>query len=217
MTASLLSFYPALYLLVPAAFIIGSVPFGLIFTKTMGVDPRTAGSKNIGATNVLRTAGKMPALLTLLGDTLKGAVPVLICNYIISGRLSGDAALLQTAKDFWGGAVGITAVAGHVFSVFLSFKGGKGVATGLGVLVAYSPSTALLTLLIWIAVAVLTRYSSLAAVVAVSALPLTFALTDFSVSKVVFGVLLAALIVFRHTENIKRLIERKESKIGGKI
>ncbi|MBI4847755.1 MAG: glycerol-3-phosphate 1-O-acyltransferase PlsY [Nitrospirae bacterium] len=216
MTPPPLSIYPALYLLIPAAFLIGSVPFGLLVTRKKGIDLRTTGSKNIGATNVLRTAGKWPALLTLLGDALKGAAPVLICNYIIAGKIPDNPVLLQNAQDFWGGLVGVSAVAGHIFSIFLSFKGGKGVATGFGVLAAYSPASAAVTLLIWVATAFITKYSSLAAVAAVSALPVTFALLDFSKAKIVFGILLAVLIVFRHKENIKRILEGTESKIGKK-
>ena len=214
MKETVLSFYPLLYLIIPAGFIIGSIPFGILATKNKGVDLRTTGSKNIGATNVLRTAGKLPALLTLAGDVLKGIIPVMICNYII-GRTTADAELINAAKDFWGGVAGLSAIAGHIFSIFLSFKGGKGVATGLGVLIAYSPVTAGITLFIWIAVAVITRYSSLAAIAAVALLPVTFALSDFSWNKIIFSILFAVLIISRHKENIKRLIEGRESKNGG--
>jgi len=218
MKETVLSFYPLLYLIIPAGFIIGSIPFGILATKHKGVDLRTTGSKNIGATNVLRTAGKLPALLTLAGDVIKGIVPVMICNYVIAntGRTAADTELISSAKDFWGGVAGLSAIAGHVFSIFLSFKGGKGVATGLGVLIAYSPITAGITLFIWIVVAVITRYSSLAAIAAVALLPVTFALWDFSRNKIFFSILFAILIVSRHKENIKRLIEGKESKIGRK-
>lgn len=218
MTRELLSFYPILYFLLPIAFLFGSIPFGLIFTKSKGIDLRSAGSKNIGATNVLRTAGKGPALLTLLCDILKGAVPVILCNYIIASitMAAGDTVMTSNAKDFWGGLVGLAAVSGHIFSIFLSFKGGKGVATGLGVLAAYSPLAAGLMLLIWILVAAFTKYSSLAAITAVSALPVIFAFMDFSKIKIIFGILFAVLIIFKHKENIKRLIEGKESKIGDK-
>jgi glycerol-3-phosphate acyltransferase PlsY len=218
MKETVLSFYPLLYLIIPAGFIIGSIPFGILATKNRGIDLRAAGSKNIGATNVLRTAGKLPALVTLAGDVFKGAVPVVICNYIIAniGQTTYNAELISNAKDFWGGVAGLSAIAGHIFSIFLSFKGGKGVATGLGVLIAYSPVTAVITLFIWIVVAVITRYSSLAAIIAVALLPVTFALSDFSRNKIVFSILFAILIISKHKENIKRLIKGKESKIGKK-
>jgi glycerol-3-phosphate acyltransferase PlsY len=218
MKGSFLSFYPLLYLIIPAGFIIGSIPFGILATRNKGVDLRTTGSKNIGATNVLRTAGKLPALVTLAGDVFKGAVPVVICNYIIVniGQTAGNAELISNAKDFWGGVAGLSAIAGHIFSIFLSFKGGKGVATGLGVLIAYSPVSAIITISVWIAVAVITKYSSLAAIVAVAALPVTFAMSDFSGIKIAFAILFAILIISKHKENIKRLIAGKESKIGDK-
>lgn len=216
MTDSLFLFYPALFILVPAAFLIGSIPFGLLFTRSRGVDIRSSGSRNIGATNVLRTVGKLPAVLTLLGDALKGAVPVLICNYLIAGvsRPPEDVVFLHHARNLWGGMVGLSAVAGHIFSIFLSFKGGKGVATGFGVIIAYSPLAALILLLIWISVALITRYSSLAAIAAATALPITLALTDYSKIRILFGILIAVLILYRHTSNVKNLIEGKESKIG---
>ncbi|MBI5739497.1 MAG: glycerol-3-phosphate 1-O-acyltransferase PlsY [Nitrospirae bacterium] len=215
MTPEALTFYPLMYLLVPAAFIMGSIPFGLLVTRHKGVDIRTIGSGNIGATNVLRSAGKWSAVLTLLGDALKGLAPVLMCNYLISLRVPAEnAVLFYGARDFWGGLTGLSAVAGHIFSVFLSFKGGKGVATGLGVLIAYSPVTALAASVTWIAVAAITKYSSLAAIIAVGSVPVTFALLEFSAVKVISGMLIAILIVFRHKENIKRLIEKRESKIG---
>lgn len=216
MKESFLLFYPLLYLIIPAGFIIGSIPFGILATKNKGVDLRTTGSRNIGATNVLRTAGKLPALATLAGDVFKGAVPVLICNYIIvnTGRTAGNAELISTAKDFWGGVAGLSAIAGHIFSIFLSFKGGKGVATGLGALIAYSPVSAIITISVWIAVAAITKYSSLAAIVAVAALPVTFALSGFSGIKTAFAILFAILIISKHKENIKRLIDGKEPKIG---
>jgi glycerol-3-phosphate acyltransferase PlsY len=218
MTDSLVSFDPALYVLVPFAYLVGSIPFGILFTKSRGVDIRSSGSRNIGATNVLRTAGKLPAVLTLLGDTLKGAVPVLICNYLIAGisHQPENLTFYHNARDLWGGIIGLTAVAGHMFSIFLSFKGGKGVATGFGVLIAYSPQSALITLLVWIGVALITKYSSLAAIVAVTCLPIILALADYSKVKIFFGLLIALLIIFRHKSNIMNLIEGKESKIGKK-
>lgn len=218
MTSSVLFFNPALYILIPAAFLAGSIPFGLVFTRSKGIDLRSTGSRNIGATNVLRTAGKLPALLTLLADALKGALPVMACNFIVSGSgyIDGNPEFLAQAKIFWGGLTGFTAVAGHIFSVFLSFKGGKGVATGLGAVAAYSPASAVVMVVIWVGVAAVTKYSSLAAIVSASLLPIVFAFVDYSRVRITFGVLMAALIVYRHKENIKRIIEGNESKIGNR-
>ncbi|NOZ68995.1 MAG: glycerol-3-phosphate 1-O-acyltransferase PlsY [Deferribacteres bacterium] len=210
---------PLLYLLVPFAFVIGSIPFGILFTRGRGIDLRNTGSRNIGATNVLRSAGKVPALLTLVCDVLKGVVPVLICSIIIDnmGRTAAiDRSLMPVAVDLWLGITGFSAVAGHIFSVFLSFRGGKGVATGLGVTAVYSPVSVVVLLVIWLGVAITTRYSSLAAIVAFTSLPVVFIISGASGIKIFFGALLALLIVYRHKSNIKNLLAGTESKIGKK-
>ena len=198
-----------LYLLVPAAFLIGSIPFGLVFTRASGVDLRSTGSRNIGATNVLRSVGKMPAILTLLFDGLKGAVPVIICKYLL-GKSYPD----LSAGELWMSVVGLTAVLGHMYSAFLGFKGGKGVATGIGVIVAYSPSVSIILIVIWIFVAIISKYSSLAALVSVASLPVIYIIQGGSLTKISFGFTLAALIIFKHKSNIENLLAGKESKVG---
>jgi glycerol-3-phosphate acyltransferase PlsY len=217
MTGNVFSISPVLYFLIPAAFLMGSIPFGLIFTRGTGIDVRSTGSKNIGATNVLRSAGKVPALLTLLGDMIKGAIPVFICRYMIAHTgISLQADELVIAQDLWPGIVGLSAVLGHMFSVFLSFRGGKGVATGFGVLLVYSPKAAGIGLVIWIVVAVVSKISSLAAVTAVGFMPVVFLVFRASAIKVTIGIVLAALIIYKHKSNIKNLIAGKESRIGSK-
>ncbi len=217
MTGNVFSISPVIYLLVPFAFLLGSIPFGLIFTKSKGIDLRSTGSKNIGATNVLRSAGKLPALFTLLGDMIKGAIPVFICKYMIGNiDIALQADELVIAEDLWAGLVGLSAVLGHTFSVFLSFKGGKGVATGFGVLLVYSPMAAAVGLIIWIAVAVISKISSLAAITAVGLMPVVFILFRASAVKVTIGIVLAALIIYKHKSNIKNLIAGTESRIGSK-
>jgi glycerol-3-phosphate acyltransferase PlsY len=216
MISAALSISPLLYVLVPAAFLLGSVPFGILFTRNMDIDLRSTGSKNIGATNVLRIAGKKPALLTLSCDIIKGAIPVLICKFAVDNLSAEDPVLIHTAWDLWGGITGFSVVAGHIFSVFLSFKGGKGVATGLGVIAVYSPVSLAVLIVIWITVAIITKYSSLAAIVAFISLPFVLAFLDASAIRIVFGALLAVLIVYRHRSNIKGLLSGKESKIRGK-
>jgi glycerol-3-phosphate acyltransferase PlsY len=201
----------SLYLLVPVAFLIGSIPFGLIFSRGSGVDLRSTGSRNIGATNVLRSVGKVPAILTLLSDGLKGAVPVIICKLILSAGGSD-----MSAAELWMSIVGLAAVLGHMFSVFLGFKGGKGVATGIGVVAAYSPVVSLLLIGIWITVAIMTKYSSLAAIVSVALLPLIYLMQGGSFIKMSFGIILAALIIVKHKTNINDLLSGRESKIGNK-
>ena len=126
--------------LIIVSFLTGSIPFGIIVARIKGVDLKKVGSGNIGATNVLRSMGKSPAALTLLGDILKGTLAVAL------GRHFGVGAWYE-------GLIGISAILGHNFSVFLNFRGGKGVATSLGVLLIYSPLAALCTIVIWLAVA----------------------------------------------------------------
>ncbi len=198
-----------LILFIPVTFLIGSIPFGIIFTRKSGVDIRQAGSKNIGATNVLRNAGKIPAILTLLGDFVKGAIPVLLCGYIF---FNTD----QATDEILKAVIGLTAVLGHMFSVFLSFKGGKGVATGFGVLAIYNPLNAIVTFLIWVAVVVVTKHVSLGAIIAMGVLPLIFIAQKASTVSIVFGILLAVLIIFKHSSNIKNLIAGTESRLGEK-
>lgn len=198
-----------IFLLIPVTFLLGSIPFGIIFTRKSGVDIRQKGSRNIGATNVLRQTGKLPAALTLLGDFAKGAIPVLLCGYIFS---DADPATAETIKA----VIGLTAVLGHMFSVFLLFNGGKGVATGFGVLTVYAPLNAAVMLLIWIAVVIVTRHVSLGAIVSVGFLPVMFLVQKASVVSIVFGILLAVLIIFKHRSNIRNLLHGTEAKLGEK-
>lgn len=187
-------------LLLIIAFILGSIPFGIIIAKAKGVDLKKVGSGNIGATNVLRSLGKWPAALTLLGDILKGTVAVALGRYIEVGSA-------------FEGLIGISAILGHNFSVFLGFKGGKGVATSLGVLIIYAPQVALITLIIWFIVAIVTKYSSLGALVSFGLLPLNIFLFDDK-QKLFIAIIITAIIFIRHSDNIKRLINGSERKIG---
>lgn len=189
--------------LIVIAYVIGSIPFGVLVAKSKNVDLKSSGSRNIGATNVLRTVGKLPALITLLGDSLKGAGAVLLCRAFAGGEL-------------WEGIAGIAAIAGHIYPVFLSFKGGKGVATGFGVMAVYTPLSACIALLIWALTALFSRYSSLAAITAYAALPIISVLLKDSGTKTIIAAVTALLIVSRHKDNIKRLLNAAESKIGEK-
>jgi len=218
MIGDVLNLNPYLYLLIPTAFLMGSIPFGLIFTRNKGIDIRETGSKNIGATNVLRSAGKMPAVLTLLADFLKGAVPVFITGVMVETMTahSQTPEFIIVSQDVWGGIVGLAAVLGHMFSIFLKFRGGKGVATGFGVVIVYSPVCGIIILLVWIAVVAISRYVSVGGIAAVSVLPLVYLLLEATMVKIIIGVMLAVLITLRHSSNIKNLIAGTESKIGGK-
>ncbi|MBT7138083.1 MAG: glycerol-3-phosphate 1-O-acyltransferase PlsY [Rhodospirillaceae bacterium] len=184
-----------------AGYLIGSVPFGLVLTRMAGLgDIREIGSGNIGATNVLRTGNKPLALATLLLDTGKGAVAALALTAIdpLAGLIGGGAAIL-----------------GHNFPVWLKFKGGKGVATTLGVLIAVAWPVGLGACVTWLLTAIIFRYSSLAALVGLSASPFYawwLALPEVAI----LAALLALLSIVRHHENITRLIKGEESKIGKK-
>jgi len=183
-------------------YLLGSIPFGLVLTRLAGTgDIRSVGSGNIGATNVLRTGRKGLAAATLLGDMLKGTVAVLIMR-----RIGGvDPAL----------AAAFAAVIGHVFPVWLNFKGGKGVATFIGVLLAVSWPVALSFAIVWAMVAAMSRYSSLAGLIATAVTPLLLWVFVRGNADWVFA-LLAALVWFMHRGNISRLMAGTEPKIGAK-
>jgi glycerol-3-phosphate acyltransferase PlsY len=181
-------------------YLFGSIPFGLILTRVAGTgDIRAIGSGNIGATNVLRTGHKGLAAVTLLGDMLKGTAAVLVMNWLAGS----DAALVA----------GLGAVIGHVFPLWLRFKGGKGVATYIGVLIAVAWPVAAAFGVIWAAVAALTRYSSLSGLVASAATPVLLWLFTGGKPALLFLVL-TALIFVMHRANIARLIAGTESRIG---
>ena len=185
-----------------AAYLLGSIPVGVVLARLKGQDPRRVGSGNIGATNVLRSLGKWPAVITLLGDILKGTLAVAI------GKYTGVAPLYE-------GLIGISAILGHNFSLFLGFRGGKGVATSLGVLVIYAPPAALVTLIIWIGVVLFTKYSSLGAIVSFALLPFNVMLFNFEdKTKIFVSILISLFIILRHKDNMKRLMNGTERKIG---
>lgn len=182
----------------------GSLPFAVIVSRAMGLaDPRSFGSGNPGATNVLRSGSKKAAILTLLGDALKGWLAMLIAQ-----ALGADALAL--------GIVGLTAFLGHVFPVTLGFKGGKGVATALGVLGGFHWALALIAAGVWLLVALSTRLSSLAALVAAITAPLAALLVTHSDAVTVPVTIMSAILLWRHKDNIKRLLNGSESRIGSK-
>ena len=179
---------------------LGSIPFGLLLTRLAGgPDPRAIGSGNIGATNVLRTGSKTLAAATLLGDMLKGTVAVLATD-----RLGGEGLALVAAFG---------AFLGHLFPVWLRFKGGKGVATYIGLLLGLAWPAALIFCAIWVAVAAVTRYSSLSALVASAATPAIFWF-DGDGAKALLFIALTALLWFMHRANIARLLDGSEGRIG---
>lgn len=184
-----------------AAYGMGSIPFGLLITRAVGLgDIRKIGSGSIGATNVLRTGRKELAVATLLLDALKGVFAVLI-----GAEVAGSLGVL---------ACGLAAVIGHLFPVWLGFRGGKGVATGLGVLLAASPLSAAICGALWIAVALLTKISSASSLAATLAAPFVVWLVDGSPDLVILGAAVAVLLWAKHRANIARLLAGTEPRIG---
>ena len=185
-----------------AAYLLGAVPFGIVAAKLFGLgDLRKIGSGNIGATNVLRTGNKPAAFLTLVGDIGKGAVAVLLARYFLG--------------EFAAQLAGLGAFIGHCFPVYLGFKGGKGVATFLGTLLALSFPIGVAACLTWLAAAAVLRISSASALVSAASAPIWAFLLD-QAHMVLLLILLAALIWWRHADNIKRLVAGTEPKIGSK-
>ncbi|ABX73158.1 glycerol-3-phosphate 1-O-acyltransferase PlsY [Neisseria meningitidis] len=192
---------------VAVSYLIGSLSFAVIVSKYYGMDdPRTYGSGNPGATNVLRSGKKKAAALTLLGDAAKGLVAVLLARVLQEPLGLSDSAIA---------AVALAALVGHMWPVFFGFKGGKGVATALGVLLALSPATALVCALIWLVMAFGFKVSSLAALTATIAAPLAALFFMPHTSWIWATLLIALLVLFRHKSNIVKLLEGRESKIGG--
>jgi len=190
------------------AYLLGSVSFAVLMSKAFGLaDPRSYGSGNPGATNVLRSGKKAAAALTLLGDATKGWLAVFLA--IRFAPHDGQGLLIIAL-------VALAVFLGHVFPIFLKFKGGKGVATALGVLLALSVWMGLGVLLIWLFVAAVFRYSSLAALVAAIAAPVFAMLLHLRPELVLATVIMSMLLIWRHKSNIQNLMTGKESKIGKK-
>lgn len=196
-----------------AGYLIGSLSFAVVVSRLMGLnDPRTYGSKNPGATNVLRSGNKQAAALTLLLDAFKGWLPVwwVLAYGDAWGLGAGSVAL-----------VGLAAFLGHLFPIFFRFKGGKGVATAAGVLLAYDPWLGLAVLLTWVGVALVFRYSSLAAIVAALSAPFFYLMGDGLLwssdgSIALSMAVMSVLLLWRHAQNIQRLLSGQESRIGSR-
>ena len=193
------------------AYLLGSLSFAVIVSRCMGLkDPRSYGSNNPGATNVLRSGSKLAAVATLLLDGLKGWLPVVLVKWFGHDHGLGDGTLA---------AVGLAAFLGHLYPVFFQFKGGKGVATAAGVLLGVDGLLGLATLATWVIVAFFSRYSSLAALAAAVFAPLYYLLGDRAAWYVDKGILLAifvisVMLVYRHRDNITKLLKGTESRLG---
>jgi glycerol-3-phosphate acyltransferase PlsY len=187
-----------------AAYLVGAIPVGLLVARAFGVaDLRGQGSGNIGATNVLRAAGRLAALLTLVGDAAKGYLAVMA-----GAALSGATASAE-------GAAAVAAIAGNCWSPFLLFRGGKGMATGLGAFLRLVPLATLPAMVVWLAVALTFRYASLASLMAALCVPLgALALGRYPTESVVAAAAAAAIVVYRHRDNIGRLLAGTERRLG---
>jgi glycerol-3-phosphate acyltransferase PlsY len=197
------------------AYLLGSIPFGYLFVKyvfTEGEDVRTVGSGGIGATNVARRAGVKAGLITYALDVAKGAAAVMLMRLVAHDNF------------FWIGAAAVAAIVGHIFPAFLRFRGGKGVATGVGVYLALAPYSVLTTLLLWSLIVYRTKYVSLGSIVATAAVPVWTLLfygvlfpSKHLTAMVIVAVVGCALIVAKHHQNIQRLIKGTENRIGARV
>jgi glycerol-3-phosphate acyltransferase PlsY len=186
-------------IVIGTAYLIGSIPTGLLLGKAYGIDVRNEGSGNIGATNLYRTVGRKVGIITLIGDCLKGLLPVLLVKF----------SALPPELAAW---VGLAAFCGHVFSIFLKFKGGKGVATALGVFLALAPLAVACAIALFAVTMYLWRYVSLGSITAAVAMPVAVFFLGGSSSVTIVTLIIAAIVVLRHRENITRLIAGVENK-----
>jgi len=181
------------------SYLIGAISFGIVISHIFSLpDPRTIGSKNPGATNVLRTGKKLAALLTLLGDALKGSLTVGLAQYFELSPLMV-------------GLIAIATLVGHIFPIYYGFKGGRGVATAAGILFMFSWIMGLIVLAIWLGVFFIWRYSSLAAIIAASLSPVIGFFYKIDFYELIATSIIALILILRHVENIKRLIDGTES------
>ena len=191
--------YTIIAILLVAAYLLGSVPTGLLLGKAYGIDVRKEGSGNIGATNLYRTVGRMVGVTTLIGDCLKGLLPVLAVKY----------STLPAEFAAW---VGLAAFCGHVFSVFMRFKGGKGVATALGVFLALAPLAVGIALVVFIVLMLIWRYVSLGSIAAAATMPLAVTLLGGGKTLIMVTLIIAVVVIGKHHENIRRLLAGTESR-----
>jgi glycerol-3-phosphate acyltransferase PlsY len=196
------------------AYVLGSIPTGFLFGKARGIDIRTVGSGNIGATNVVRSLGKPAGAAVLLADAAKGWLAVSVVAPLMSGLFGvpGD----HLTQDWLRICAGLAALLGHNYTCFLSFKGGKGIATSAGVLLALVPYSLWIILAVWIVVFALTRYVSLASIAASLTLPVATWLTGQSLALILVTTGMTLLAVYKHRANIQRLLNGTETRMGAK-
>jgi len=187
-------------LLILFAYLTGSIPIGVLLARLKGKDPRETGSGNIGATNVMRSAGKTLGIITLVGDVLKGFIPTFI-------------AMRLGVPGFIIALVGLAVFSGHLFPVFLKFKGGKGVATGAGVFLAINYPVILISFIIFVIVLLIWKHVSLGSLVGTGIIPLSFFLFKSPLEYILLSLLLACGVFIKHKDNIRRLLAGTENKV----
>jgi len=195
------------YLLVFVGYLVGSIPFGLVLGKCLGIDVRDAGSGNIGATNVNRLLGKKMGAITLLADAGKAVLPMLAASKLLRGNPNAQ---------FWVAATGSAAFLGHLYPLYLKFKGGKGVATALGIFFYIQPLAVSLCIAVFVAVVRVWGYVSLGSLVASALMPLLVFLLEGLDHKTYLAMLIATLIWVKHANNIKRLVNHQENRVKRK-
>jgi glycerol-3-phosphate acyltransferase PlsY len=195
------------------AYLLGSIPTGFLVGKARGIDIRTVGSGNIGATNVLRILGRPAGISVLVTDALKGWLAVEVAARLVGGWVYPDAGPVEV--EWFRISAGISAILGHNYTCWLHFKGGKGIATSAGVLTALVPIPLLIILSVWIILFVLTRYVSLASIAASFTLPFATLIMGGSLRMILVTAGMAILAIYKHKTNIKRLVEGTENRFGG--
>lgn len=195
------------YFLVLAGYLIGSIPFGLVLGKCLGVDVRASGSGNIGATNVNRLLGRKMGAITLIADAGKAVLPMMAASKILGG---------EPNAQFWVAATGGAAFLGHLYPLYLKFKGGKGVATALGIFFYVQPLAVALCIVVFVVVVRIWGYVSLGSLIAAALMPLLVFAWEGAGHKAYLAVLVAVLIWLKHTTNIKRLLNQQESSLKAK-
>jgi acyl phosphate:glycerol-3-phosphate acyltransferase len=190
-----------------SAYLLGSFPTSFILARTLkGIDIRQVGSGNAGATNVLRSVGRLPAVITLVVDILKGALAVtLLTSFFYSFGIDLD-------YDFYRSFMGLAVVCGHIWSVFLKFKGGKGIATTLGVAIGIAPKVLVPSVIMWIIVFVTTKYVSLASIIALIIFPIVSSISGVSIYITLMSIIICGISIYKHKDNIKRLVRGSENK-----
>lgn len=188
-----------LTILLVTAYLLGSIPTGLLLGRVYGIDVRNEGSGNIGATNLYRTVGRKVGIITLIGDCLKGLIPVLVVKF-------------SSMPPDYAAWAGLAAFCGHVFSLFLKFKGGKGVATALGVFLALAPAAVGIAVGVFVLLMVVWRYVSLGSIVAAITMPIAVSLLHGGRTMVIVTLIIALTVVVKHHTNIKRLLDGTENR-----